>query len=72
MVRSTRLFDLADDATEMKNVADRVENREVVERLLAVLPDHLRRTDHDPDTISIAGGVRAILVQFLLPEVYRR
>jgi arylsulfatase A-like enzyme len=70
--RSTRLYDLADDPSEMKNVADSVENREVVEELLAILADHLRRTDHDPNTVPITGGVQAILDQCLLPDDYRR
>ena len=70
--RSTRLYDLADDPSEMKNVADRPENREVVEELLTVLADHLRRTDRDPDTVPITGGIQPILDQCLLPDDYRR
>jgi hypothetical protein len=68
--RSTRLYDLEDDPTAMKNVADLPENREVVEGLLAVLADHMRSTDHD--TFPITGGVKAILELCLLPDDYRR
>ena len=66
--RSTRLYDLANDPTEMNNVADLPENREVVNRLLTSLADHLRNSDRDPDTIPITGDVDLILDQCLLPD----
>jgi choline-sulfatase len=69
---STRLFDLLDDPSELRNVADLPENRGVVEALLSVLADHLRRTDHDPDTVPITGNLHLLLDQCLLPDDSRR
>lgn len=46
--RSTRLYDLIADPAETRDVADRPENRETVDALLAVLIEHLRRTERDP------------------------
>ena len=69
---STRLYDLADDPFETMNVADRPENRSIVEGLLNVLAEHLVSTDRDPGTVPNTGGVQPILDQCLLPDDARR
>jgi hypothetical protein len=63
----TRQYDLASDLTETRNVADRPENREVVEELLSVLADHLRRTDRDPGTVPNPAHLEAVLKHCLTP-----
>ncbi len=71
-VASTRLYDLVDDPSESRNVADLPENPATVEGLTHTLADHMRATDRDPDTMSDTIDDRILLGQCLLPDDNRR
>jgi choline-sulfatase len=65
--RSIRLYDLAEDPGEMVDVSGHAEHTAVVEDLLALLSDHLRRTARDPDAIPETADVHALLASCLTP-----
>lgn len=49
--REIRLFDLHDDPHEVVNLADRPEQRALIDKYLAMLAGHLRATAREPDKI---------------------
>jgi choline-sulfatase len=65
--RSICLYDLAEDPGEMIDVSGRAKHAAVVEDLLALLADHVRRTARDPDAIPETGDVHALLATCLTP-----
>jgi choline-sulfatase len=65
--RTIRLYDLEHDPGEIRDVADASGNAPVVEGLLAVLVDHVRRTARDVDLVTRTEDVHAMLASCLLP-----
>ena len=71
---TTRLYDLAADPSEMRDVSGVAEHREVVEGLLKVLADHMKRTTPDPGSLTDKDDPLFILERCLPPvgTRYRR
>jgi arylsulfatase A-like enzyme len=65
---STRLYDLTADPSELRDVSDLEENRELVERLLEVLASHMKNTAREPAKVPATDDVRAILAHCLPPR----
>ncbi|HET6329095.1 MAG TPA: sulfatase-like hydrolase/transferase [Planctomycetaceae bacterium] len=55
--RKIRLYDVATDPSELTDVAARPENRDRVQRMLALLAEHLRATAREPAPISGSADV---------------
>lgn len=64
---TTRLYDLAEDPSELRDVAGLAEHREVVERLLDVLARHMRATARDPGVLPGTEDPLTILERCLPP-----
>jgi choline-sulfatase len=65
--RSLCLYDLSYDPGETKNVAGCPENAAIVESLLSLVADHIRRTDRDADLVHQTDDVHTLLATGLLP-----
>jgi arylsulfatase A-like enzyme len=55
--RKIRLYDLEADPHELRDVASKSENAERVQRLLALLVEHLRESAREPAAISSSGNL---------------
>lgn len=55
--RKVRLYDLEHDPHELSDVASRPENADRVQRMLALLAEHLRATAREPAPISTSADV---------------
>ncbi len=65
--RSLRLYDLENDPGEIKNVGGCPERAAVVEGLLSLLADHIRRTARDVDLVPQTDDVYTLLATCLPP-----
>ncbi len=64
---STRLYHLTEDPSELHDVSNLAENREVVDRLINVLVRHVKLTARNPDMLPNTDDPLEILEQALLP-----
>ena len=65
--RSLRLYDLENDPGEINNVGGCPENDAMVEVLLSLLAEHIRRTARDVDLVPQTDDVHTLLATCLPP-----
>jgi choline-sulfatase len=66
--RTIQLFDMENDAEELRNLAKRPEHAKLVAGLIAELAEHMKRTARQPELIPKKGDVHAVLEHCLQPR----